>query len=85
MIGSVAEIITSHRRDAMKISARNVLKGKVKAVKLGVVNAEVTVQLPGKIELVSVITKESAQTLKLKKGSDVYAVVKASSVMIAVD
>ena len=69
----------------MKISARNVLKGKVKAVKLGVVNAEVSVQLPGKIELVSVITKESAQTLKLKEGSEVYAVVKASSVMIAVD
>jgi molybdopterin-binding protein len=75
----------SHRRHAMKISARNVLKGKVKAVKLGTVNAEVVVQLPGKIELVSVITKESAQTLKLKKGSEVYAVVKASSVMIAVD
>ena len=69
----------------MKISARNVLKGKVKSVKLGVINAEVTVQLPGKIELVSVITKESAQTLKLKEGSEVYAVVKASSVMIAVD
>jgi molybdopterin-binding protein len=69
----------------MKISARNVLKGKVKAVKLGVVNAEVTVQLPGKIELVSVITKQSAQTLKLKKGSAVYAVVKASNVMIAID
>jgi molybdopterin-binding protein len=75
----------SHRRDAMKISARNVLKGKVKAVKLGTVNAEVVVQLPGKIELVSVITKESAQTLKLKEGSEVYAVVKASSVMIAID
>ncbi len=58
----------------MKISARNVLKGKVKAVKLGVVNAEVVVQLPGKMELVSVITKESAQSLKLKKGSEVYAV-----------
>jgi molybdopterin-binding protein len=69
----------------MKISARNMLKGKVKAVKLGVVNAEVVVQLPGKIELVSVITKESAQTLKLKVGSVVYAVIKASSVMIAVD
>jgi len=85
MIESLAKIITSHRREAMKISARNVLKGKVKAVKLGVINAEVVVQLPGKIELVSVITKQSAQSLKLKKGSEVYAVVKASNVMIAVD
>ena len=69
----------------MKLSARNVLKGKVKAVKLGTVNAEVVVQLPGKIELVSVITKESAQTLKLKEGSEVCAVIKASNVMIAID
>jgi len=75
----------SQRRDAMKLSARNVLKGKVKAVKPGVVNTEVIVELPGKMELVSVITKASAQTLKLKKGSAVYAVIKASSVMIAID
>jgi molybdopterin-binding protein len=75
----------SHRRDDMKLSARNVLKGKVKSVKPGVVNAEVVVELPGKIQLVSVITKASAQTLKLKKGSAVYAVIKASSVMIATD
>ena len=69
----------------MKLSARNVLKGKVKAVKPGVVNTEVIVELPGKMELVSVITKASAKTLKLKKGSVVYAVIKASNVMIAVD
>ena len=85
MIEAVAGIITSYRRNTMKISARNVLKGKVKTVKLGVINAEVVVQLPGKIELVSVITKQSAQSLKLKKGSEVYAVVKASNVMIAID
>ena len=69
----------------MKISARNVLKGKVKQVKLGVVNAEVIVELPGRAEIVSIITKESAQNLKLKKGKAVYAVIKASNVMIGVD
>lgn len=69
----------------MKLSARNILKGKVKAVKPGVVNAEIILELPGKMELVSIITKASAETLKLKKGSEVYAVIKASSVMIAVD
>jgi len=69
----------------MKISARNVLKGKVKQVKLGVVNAEVIVELPGGAEIVSIITKESAQNLKLKKGKPVYAVIKASNVMIGVD
>ena len=69
----------------MKISARNVLKGKVKQVKLGVVNAEVIVELAGGAEIVSIITKESAQNLKLKKGKAVYAVIKASNVMIGVD
>jgi molybdopterin-binding protein len=69
----------------MKISARNVLKGKVKQVKAGAVNAEVIVELPGGIEVVSIITKESAQNLQLKKGKAVYAVIKASNVMIGVD
>jgi molybdopterin-binding protein len=69
----------------MKLSARNVLKGKVKQVKAGAVNTEVIVELPGGIEIVSIITKESAQNLKLAKGKAVYAVIKASNVMIAVD
>lgn len=69
----------------MKLSARNLLKGKVKAVKPGMVNAEIIIALPGKMEVVSVITKTSAETLKLKKGMEVYAVIKASSVMIATD
>ncbi len=69
----------------MKLSARNVLKGKVKQVKHGTVNTEVIIALPGEIEVVSVITKESAENLGLAKGKDVYAVIKASNVMIAID
>ncbi len=69
----------------MKISARNILKGKVKQVKAGAVNTEVIVELPGGAEIVSIITKESAQNLKLAKGKTVYAVIKASNVMIGVD
>ena len=69
----------------MKVSARNVLKGKIKSVKPGTVNSEVIIQLPGKIEVVSVITKESAKNLGLARGKDVYAVIKASNVMIARD
>ena len=69
----------------MKLSARNMLKGKVKNVKLGVVNAEILVELPGGQDIVSVITKGSAEGLKLAEGMEVYVVVKASSVMIGVD
>ena len=69
----------------MEISARNVLKGKVKKLIHGAVNSEVTLEMPGRIEIVSIITKSSARSLGLKKGKPVYAVIKASNVMIATD
>lgn len=61
------------------------LKGKVKAVTTGTVNTEIVVELPGGEEIVSMITKDSAERLGLKVGKEVHAVIKASSVMIAVD
>jgi len=69
----------------MKLSARNMLKGKVKKVTAGAVNSEVVITLPGGAEVVSIITKTSAEALGLAAGKDVYAVVKASNVMIATD
>jgi molybdopterin-binding protein len=69
----------------MKISARNVIKGKVKKINPGAVNSEVIIEIPGGAEIVSVITKGSADNLKLAAGKEVYAVIKASNVMIAVD
>jgi molybdopterin-binding protein len=69
----------------MKISARNVLKGKVKEVEQGAVNSEVIVELKNGMEVVAIITRESAKNLGLEKGKEVYAVIKASNVMIAVD
>ena len=69
----------------MRISARNILKGKVTKVVHGAVNSEITLQLPGGTELVSIITKSSAEALDLKVGKEVYGVIKASSVMIALD
>lgn len=69
----------------MKLSARNVIKGKVKHVTPGAVNSEVVIELPGGAEVVSIITKTSAENLGLAVGKEVYAVIKASNVMIAVD
>lgn len=69
----------------MKLSARNVLEGTVKAVHHGAVNSEIVIELPGGSEIVSIITKSSAETLDLAVGKQVYAVIKASNVMIAVD
>ena len=69
----------------MQISARNTLQGRVKHIAPGAVNTEVTVELPGGAEVVSIITKASADRLHLAPGMEVYAVVKASDVMIATD
>jgi molybdate transport system regulatory protein len=68
----------------MKISARNQLVGKVARITSGVVNAEVSVALPGGGEIVAVITKTSAKSLKLKKGAPIVAVIKASDILLAV-
>lgn len=69
----------------MKISARNLLKGKVVKVVPGAVNSEVEIELAGGERIVSVITKASVEALGLVVGKDVFAVIKASNVMIATD
>jgi molybdopterin-binding protein len=69
----------------MKISARNMLKGKVKSITPGAVNTEVLIEIAGSAQVVSIVTKTAAEGLGLVVGKDVYAVIKASSVMVAID
>jgi molybdopterin-binding protein len=69
----------------MKLSARNVLKGKIVQIKPGAVNTEVIIELPNGAQIVSIITKESAENLGLAVGKPAYAVIKASNVMVAID
>nr|NJM04301.1 TOBE domain-containing protein [Desulfobacula sp.] len=69
----------------MKLSARNLLKGKVTKITMGAVNAEVEIELAGGQTIVSVITINSVKNLGLQVGKDAFAMVKASSVMIAVE
>lgn len=69
----------------MKISARNQLKGKVKSIKHGPVSSEVVITVASDVEITSVITETAAKELGLKTGSAVYAVIKASNVILAVD
>jgi molybdopterin-binding protein len=69
----------------MKISARNTIKGMVKQVTQGAVNAEVVLRVAPGIEIVAMISAHSAKALKLKKGKKAYAVIKATSVMVAID
>lgn len=69
----------------VKISARNQLKGTVKSVHHGAVNSEVVIEVAPGVEVTSIITKSSAESLSLAPGSTAYAVVKASNVMVAVE
>lgn len=69
----------------MKLSARNILKGKVVKVIKGAVNAEVVLELPGGTQLVSIITNTSAENLGLKEGKEAYAIIKASNIMVGID
>ncbi len=69
----------------MKLSARNQIQGVVKSVTHGAVNSEVVLEIAGGTEIVSIVTRASAESLGLAVGSTAYAVVKASNVMVAVD
>ncbi len=69
----------------MKISARNVLPGKVVAIVRGPVTTEVTLEIAPGVQVVSTITSSSAQSLNLAEGGKAFAVIKASSVMVATD
>ena len=69
----------------MKISARNIFKGKVVNLIEGMVNVEVVIELPGGDKIVSTITNSSAEKLGLAVGKEAYAIVKASNVLVGVD
>jgi molybdopterin-binding protein len=69
----------------MKICARNRLKGKVVDVTLGATTAHVRIDIGGGSIVTASITNEAVKELGLAVGSDAYAVVKASDVMVAVD
>jgi len=69
----------------MKLSARNLIPGKIKEITLGQVNAEVVIEIAPGVEVVSVITKNSVERMGLAVGDSVEAMIKATSVMVAKD
>ena len=66
----------------MEVSARNKLPGVIKSIKSGAIFSEVIIAV-GDNEVTAVITRGSADELNLKEGDKVYAVVKATEVMVA--
>lgn len=74
-----------YEEHTMKLSARNSLPGTIRKIQPGAVNAEVTIELAPGLEIISIVTIDAVEDLGLKVGSRAYAVIKASSVMVAVD
>jgi molybdopterin-binding protein len=70
---------------SMKLSARNVLKGKIVEVKKGQTTAHVRIDIGGGVIVTSSITNEAVDELKLASGQTAYAIIKASDVMVAID
>jgi molybdopterin-binding protein len=69
----------------MRVSARNAFEGVISKIVRGPVSTEITIRIAPKMEIVSVITTNSAKRLKLKKGQKAHALIKADSVIIGVD
>ena len=69
----------------MKLSARNVLKGKVIKITRGAVNSVVVVEIAPGLQLTSIVTGDAVKELKLAKGKAAYAIIKAPNVMLGVD
>jgi len=78
----IFEIVERSIFMTLRFSARNQLNATVKSVTLGAVMAEVIVTLPDGQEIVSAITKTSAESLNLKAGDTVVAIIKSTEVMI---
>lgn len=66
----------------MNLSARNQLNGKVTSVDIGVVMANIKVEVSEPGVITALITKESAEKLGLKEGDDVTAIIKSTEVII---
>jgi molybdate transport system regulatory protein len=79
-----SSVILGRDLHAARLSARNVLCGKVERVKEGPVSAEVTIRLPGGSTVAAIITEDSAKRLAFSPGDHACALVKANSVMLGV-
>lgn len=84
-VDSAQELYNFIKRISMKISARNIFSGTIAKLKKGAVNSEVVLSLRGGDALVSIVTNESVEGLGLQEGMDVYALIKASSVLLGKD
>jgi molybdate transport system regulatory protein len=84
-LGDTESLYRFIRRISMKVSARNTFTGTVTKITRGAVNAEVTLSLKGGVPLTAVVTNGAIDNLGLKTGTEAFAIIKASSIIIGTD
>ena len=84
-LGAQADDVSLLRRISMKTSARNQFSGTVTGVKRGAVNDEITLDVRGGQPLVAIVSQESTDELGLAPGTEVFALIEASSIILVND
>ncbi|MCH5277543.1 MAG: TOBE domain-containing protein [Desulfovibrionaceae bacterium] len=79
-----SQVVFMTDADDYRLSARNQFTGRIKKLTRGFVNTEVVMELPSGLELMGIVSLDGASRLRLEQGDTVTAVVKASSVIVAV-
>jgi len=79
----IADDLLLIRRMSMRTSARNQFYGKVVHIAPGTVNDEIELEMPGGHRIVAIITRESTGKLGLQVGTEAFALIKASSIIVA--
>jgi len=77
--------VTYLRDGAMKLSARNKLKGKIVRIDEGMIAAKIQIEVSGPATITSVITKDAMEDLSIKEGDEVEAIIKSTEVLIGKD
>ena len=83
--GNIIDDLFVLKRLSMKTSARNQFFGKVKAIQVGAINDAVEISIASGHSIVATVTRESTQELDLKVGSEVFALIKASDIILVSD
>ena len=79
-----SSVIIAKGQSELKLSATNQIKGKISALKEGVVNTSVDVEVAGGDKISAIITNESLKGLDLKVGDSVTALIKATQIIVGV-
>ena len=80
--GNIIDDLFVLKRLSMKTSARNQFFGTVKSIQVGAINDAIEIAVAGGQTVVATVTRESTQELDLKVGREVFALIKASSIIL---